>query len=395
MKKSALRKSVLSDSKLTKIRYVINGLIAMLIYYIIPVKKRKGEYWLIGGHLGEMYDDNSKAFFEYIINNKKDQEIYWVLNKGSIADQNNKYRRNVIYRGSINAFLYCFRCRCIIVSHSFADVMPIFYKLKDLFNIKSIYLFHGIYGLKKVATLKDNYYSCFDIINSVGNFEKDIKIEYMNIKEEQIKIMGLPRYDKLYNTRISNGNIMVMFTWRTYTEEEDGRNKYFNNIKSFLTNEKLLEYLRKNEIKINVVLHSFAHKYFSFIKEIESENVIIMPKNIDIQSELIKNSLLITDYSSVAWDFMYMNKPVIFYHFDLEEYMKERGSYIDLKNDLFGEVAYKEDTLVLLIIKYIKSKFNINNDINEKIKNYFKYTDNKNCERIYEEAIELLDKFKV
>lgn len=390
MKKSALKKSVLRDSRLTKIKYIINGLIAMLIYYIIPINKRKKEYWLIGGHLGEMYDDNSRAFFEYLIKNKKNQEVYWVLNKGSIADKNNNYRKNIIYRGSIKGFLYCFRCSCVIVSHSFADVMPIFYKIKNLFRIKSIYLFHGIYGLKKVATLNENYYSCFDIINAVGDFEKKIKIENMNIKEEQIKVMGLPRYDKLYNKKISNGNIMVMFTWRTYTETEEGRNRYLDNIRSFLTNKELLECLKENKIKINVVLHSFVHKYYSFIKEIESENVTILAKDTDIQSELINNSLLITDYSSVAWDFIYMNKPVIFYHFDLEEYLMERGSYLDLKKDLFGDIAYDEDVLIELIKKNIKNKFQFNDSFNEKIKQYFKYTDNKNCERAYEEIKNLL-----
>ena len=63
----------------------INALINMIISYIIyPFKKSEFEnrnIWLIGGHAGDIYDDNSKFLYEYILRNHKDVEIYWVINK--------------------------------------------------------------------------------------------------------------------------------------------------------------------------------------------------------------------------------------------------------------------------------------------------------------------------
>lgn len=375
------------DSMLTKITYIIKGIMACIIYLIIPKKQRKKNYWLIGGHLGQIYDDNSKAFFEFLIENKKNQEVFWVLNKGSLADKNNKYRENIIYRGTIKGFLYCFRSQCVIVSHSFADVMPIFYRLKARFNIKALFLFHGIYGLKKASSSGREHYSYFDIINAVGDFEKMIKVNYLGINEDKIKIMGLPRYDNLYNKRVCNGNIMIMFTWREYITEKGENDEYFKKIKSLLTNKQLLDYLKKNNVSINVVLHSFVHKYYSFIKELESDNIRILPKDINIQSELINNSLLVTDYSSVAWDFAYMNKPVVFYQFDLEEYLQERGSYLDMKKDLFGDVVYNESKLIDIIKYYVDCNFEINFKKHSKLNNYIKYKDDRNCERVYQEII--------
>ena len=40
--------------------------------------------------------------------------------------------------------------------------------------------------------------------------------------------------------------------------------------------------------------------------------------------------MLITDYSSVSWDIYYMEKPILFYQFDLEQYNETNGSYIDM-----------------------------------------------------------------
>lgn len=384
-----MKKSVLSDSELSKIKYLINGCIAYIIYILIPKKSRKKEYWLVGGHLGQIYDDNSKAFFEFMINNKKKKDVFWVLNKNSLADKNNGFRDNIIYRGTVKGFLYCFRSECIIVSHSFADVMPIFYKWKNKFQMKSIFLGHGIYGFKKAVTLIKNYYSYFDIVNTVGDFEKGIKAEHLNIDRNRLRIMGLPRYDNLSNKTESNGQIMIMFTWRDYIGDEGENSDYFKYIKSLLTNKKFLKVLQDNGIKVNVVLHSFVHKYYSFVKMLESENVIVLPKNTDIQKQLIDNSLLITDYSSVAWDFSYMNKPVIFYQFDLNEYLNYRGSYLDMKKDLFGKAVYNEDELIKIIDLYIQNDFKVN-EKNNSINKYIKYTDNNNCERVYQEINKLI-----
>ena len=380
MKNNAFR-----DSKFDKIRFIINGLLASIIYFIILPKKRKKRYWLIGGHLGKIYNDNSRAFFEFLMDSDKKEDTFWILNKGSIADKENKYRKNIIYRGSIKNFLYCFRSKVIVVSHSFADVMPVFYKFSKLFKINSVYLFHGIFGFKKSDITDVDYYNRFTIVNSVSKFEKDIKINSLGIKEEKIKIMGLPRYDKLYEKRNSNGNIMVMFTWRSYLEDERNRENYLSKIKSFLTNKKLLDYLEKHEIVINVVLHSFVHQYYDFIKGIESKYIKILPKNSNIQDQLIDNSLLITDYSSVAWDFAYMKKPVIFYHFDLQDYLNDRGSYLDLKKDLFGQVAYEEDKLIEYIKDSIRNKFRFEGEASLNINKYFKYNDNNNCKRVFDE----------
>ena len=66
----------------------------------------------------------------------------------------------------------------------------------------------------------------------------------------------------------------------------------------------------------------------------------------DIMEFLCKTDILITDYSSVFYDFARARKPMLFYMYDLEEYLNEtRGTYIDV-NDLPGEIIKDDEGLI-------------------------------------------------
>ena len=374
----------MKDSSFKKIVYIINGFLAWLLYKVYFQKKYKNNIWLIGGHLGQIYDDNSKVFFEYILNEYPQIDIYWVLNKNSLAETQINSKEKVLYRGSLKAYLYCYLCDCIIISHSFADVMPIFYKNKEKYKMKVVHLEHGVYGLKKVVYKNSNYCSYFDLICTVGEIEQGFKLESLNVEREKLKITGLSRYDRLNRDNKGNGNIIVMFTWREYEDKSN----YISKVISFLKNEKLARILKENNIYMNVVLHSFMHNYHNEIDKISEENIKILSKDTNIQEQLNENSLLITDYSSVSWDFAYMGKPVIFYQFDLDEYLEVRESYIDLRRDLFGLTASNEDEVVNLIEKYANNRLDFSKI--KKVDYYFKFIDNDNCRRIYNEIIKLI-----
>lgn len=63
-------------------------------------------------------------------------------------------------------------------------------------------------------------------------------------------------------------------------------------------------------------------------------------------SELLAiTDVLISDYSSIIYEFAILNRPIIFYDYDLESYLKERGLYLDVEKDLPGPVIYTEESL--------------------------------------------------
>ena len=128
-----------------------------------------------------------------------------------------------------------------------------------------------------------------------------------------------------------------------------------------------------------------------YLKEFGSvelgENIDLLPKDADITKELMKSKILITDYSSVAYDFYYLKKPVIFFQFDKEEYESKVGSYVDLENELFGEGVYNIDECVKKIVEISENNFKYIPQTEERINKlrsrFLKYEDKENCKRVY------------
>ena len=73
-----------------------------------------------------------------------------------------------------------------------------------------------------------------------------------------------------------------------------------------------------------------------------------MRKTCNYQKTLLKASLLVTDYSSIFFDFAYLRKPVIYAHFDYEEYRMNYypKGYFNYEKDRFGFIAHDLKRLI-------------------------------------------------
>ncbi|NJK16322.1 glycerophosphotransferase, partial [Clostridioides difficile] len=61
----------------------------------------------------------------------------------------------------------------------------------------------------------------------------------------------------------------------------------------------------------------------------------------------------------VAIDFLYMNRPILFYQCDWEEYMEKVDSYRDVKGEMGGPVAYNKDEVVNKHIDSMENNFEV------------------------------------
>ena len=91
---------------------------------------------------------------------------------------------------------------------------------------------------------------------------------------------------------------------------------------------------------------------------------------------------MITDYSSVFFDFAYLKKPIIYYQ-SSDDYHFEEG-YFDYETMGFGPVVKSEDELVDSIINYMKNDCIMEDSYKKRVDDFFKYTDRNNCKRVYE-----------
>ena len=384
-----------------KIKYLVNMLVASILYPFTKNKFKNRRIWLVGGNAGELYVDNARAIYEYV-RSKKEIEEFWVLNENSTI--RDKIPGEILIKGSVNAYLHFMNAEVVMFSHSIsADIVPFLYvvPLLNRFHYKTLKVFlnHGTVGLKKRKALNaktekiaEKMVQSYDLNICDSKFEKDVKSKsWWEVPKKTTFVTGYPRYDKLYNANVREKEIFFMPTWRPWLKnnvDDIQKTEYFKNIINLLQNETLNKFLKIKDIKMSVYIHQLMHEYFDKFNDVKFEgNINILPKDAEITKEIMKSNMLITDYSSIAYDYLYMDMPILFYQFDKDEYEKKIGSYIDLNNDLFGEVAYTTKECVEKIVKIINNDFKHLEDISKKVEKikpkFLEYTDKSNSKRVY------------
>lgn len=377
--------------------YKIKEKIAQYVYTLLKAYFDKKEIWLIYEKFSETAQDNSFYFFKYCYENYPNRNIYYIITKDS-KDYSNveKYKDKVIHFMSIKHLIYMCAAKLLIASeskgHSYAWRVQTGYVKEKLNEKKMVFLQHGVTALKRVdGVFKKTASNGVDLFVATSNYEKNIIEEYFNYKPEEIIITGFTRWDVLKDKSkdLKNKEIFFMPTWRNWLDEvpeaEFEKSSYFINYMEILNSKELHKILEENEITINYFVHP-KFKYYIDKFSTNSKNIkIVQPGEIQVNELLMRASLLITDYSSVAWEMYYQNKPTLFYHFDINDYNKYQGSYLDMENELFGDKAMNPTELIQYIKNYVNTDFKHPEKFVKMRKKYFSYVDNKNCERTYKE----------
>lgn len=392
---------------MNKIKTLLNMIVAFLLYPFNRNKFKNRRIWLIGGHSGDIYDDNSKFLYEYILKNHKEIDIYWVIDKNSKVKD--KIPGNKLIKGSIENYLYYYNSEAIIFSHApSADIAPYNFVVPVLnrFHKKTfkVFLNHGAISFKKrkpmnakLKNIIDNLMRSYNMATAISDFERDIMVNEWDMDKNAVLVLGSARQDNLpLNKRPENRDILYMPTWRDWIkfgEKKFTDTEYFKNIMIFLNDERLNEVLEKNNANIKFYMHHLMHEFIDDIKEnITGKRIIFLDKDVTLADEITSSIANITDYSGVAMDFMYMDRPILFYQFDVEKYKKEVDSYIDLDNEMFASVAYNKDQAVEELTKIIESGFEVTKSQKDARNKFFKYNDNENCKRICDSILEKLNK---
>ena len=132
------------------------------------------------------------------------------------------------------------------------------------------------------------------------------------------------------------------------------------------------------------VSENFEDKKVEVKKTIENDYVKIDYEKTKFQTLFNNGSLLITDYSSVAFDFAYLYKPVIYYQYGEDYHFNLEESYFDYETMGMGEVCKDEDELVDIIIYYIENQCKIKDKYSKRIDDFFLFNDKNNCKRVHE-----------
>ena len=178
-----------------------------------------------------------------------------------------------------------------------------------------------------------------------------------------------------------------MPTWRRDLEKRSNeyivQTEYFRTFNSLINNEKLIKFARENDYEIIFRPHP---NVYNFIEEFDKNDYVkIDYERVKYQTLFNQGSILITDYSSVAFDFAYLKKPVLYYHYGGDFHFNLDESYFDYETMGFGEICRNEDELVNLIIENIKNNCKIEEKYEKRIDKFYAFTDKNNCKRVYDE----------
>lgn len=348
--------------------------------------KKDLNVWLIG----ERYDtaqDNGIIFFNWLQKNTT-IDAYYVIEENSVDYEKIKENPNVLTFGSKKHFEIAFKAKVLAGTHDLENLLP--YKpAKGFFHYEDTYkvfLQHGVLGRKNVEYHKKFYDFPFDIFIVSSEPEKyDVVMDKLGYTDEDVEVTGLARFDNFKENQPKD--ILLMPTWRDWinTDEDFLSSEYYDRYIRLINNRELADLLEKYNVNLNFYPHYRAQNYFK-------NNVNPMNKRINfvtlgtrtVQDLLIEHALLITDFSSVSFDFTIMKKPVIYYHFDAPRFFKN-GILRPINETFLGRIGYSEEDMVKLIKERIECQFE---NYHDDISGIIKYQDHFNSKRIYEKILE-------
>ncbi|UOB21208.1 CDP-glycerol glycerophosphotransferase family protein [Macrococcus armenti] len=369
---------------------------------ILKTKKKTNikPIWVIGERHYKA-QDNGYYFFKYLRENHPEIDAYYIIDFNSPEYTNVKSFGNVINFRSKEHFEIMHKADKIFTTHHPELIFPLSNKeYVNSVKAERIFLQHGVLGTKNLTQINGNQLNDFNVDKFVvsSDREKQIVVRDLKFDEDQVIVSGLSRFDNLFTNTIPKKQILIIPTWRDWLTNESSflESEYKWRMESLLNHDNLKE-IKEKGFKILFCLHPNMQQFTDLI-EIPDYITVIRQGEVDVQKLIKESSLMITDYSSVAFDFSFLYKPVIYYQFDKNRFLGKLPSHLDIENELPGKIANEEEEVINLLLNFIALNFKINEKLKSKIDKFIKYRDQKNSQRLFDavanENISMKEKVK-
>lgn len=365
----------------------------------------KKDIWIISER-GVDARDNGYWLFKYIKEYHPEIDAKFVISRNSSDRQKLvEYETDLVEYKSIRHYVLLWMASHLISTHvqgyaPFVGLGLWIKKIMKAYNAKyHVFLQHGITKDLVPFLYYDN--TCVDLLIAGAKPEYDYFLTNYGYSEKIIKYTGFCRFDHLDYTVRPKRQILVMPTWRKWI---DGKKKFQHSdfaqtYLHFLTNPELHTLLNNGNVDLVFYLHHEMQPFVDIFTFSDYSSHIIVAKetDYDVQQLLKESALLITDYSSVCFDFAYMIKPVIFYQFDLQEYRKKHYAegWFDYKH-CFGPVVQSEVELIAAIQQIVGCDFSMEEQYKAYVDECFPLRDDQNTQRVFDSinCLSLLNSFQ-
>ena len=367
--------------------YVANFLLTVLQYFV----RKDHQLILFVSFGGKKYDDSPLAIYKWMLSDSRfdSYKFVWAFeNPDSIIIP----KGDKVKIDSIEYFITMLKATVWITNSSVTRGLR--FKSRKTFYLNT---WHGspikhmgsdINSHKEDMTMYKKK-SVYDIFLSQSKFEGDIFMKKFNIPEESMKIIGYPRNDELVcadETRreeicskleIDNSKKIILYapTFREYWRDEE-KNCLF---KAPIDLQKWSDVLGKDYILL-------FRAHYEVVKAMNIPNNGIV-KDVsaypNLNELMIISDILISDYSSIIFDYSILCRPILCFAYDYNEYEEKRGMYFDIRNELCSVELDNEDAL-------LKEILNMDFDMRGKVAKKFKQKYVEQCGNATQQAVDII-----
>ena len=346
-------------------------------------------------------DDNAEHLYRWIRQHHPEINTWFVLHEESLDWSRLRAEGfRLIPFGSLKHKALFLLARNLISSqnasyvHSFLENQ--YYA--DLRRCKHICLKHGVISADHSRVL-----NALDVDLFLPTTDK----EYHSLVDDgtsyvltakEVVLTGQARHDSLREITCAGKNIFIMPTWRQNIvgarNRVEHRREYnpafiaspFAQIwRNLLVSHELKRLCRKYSYELIFWPHS---EFANYLAEFRLPDHIRTPGGESLQVLLKQSALLITDYSSIAFDMALLRRPMLYYHFEsYDHFLKAQGrkdSYFRYDRDGFGQVCGSQEELLAALERTLAAGCRVEAPYLERMEQTLHLNDGKCCERIFE-----------
>jgi CDP-glycerol glycerophosphotransferase len=347
---------------------------------------RNKDVWLVGERPYKA-QDTGFHFFKYMRENHPEKNVYYVIEKDSPERKNVEPYGNVINFKSKEHVWNSLIATKVISSHHPDYLYPVRTpRYKRIVKATKVFLQHGVMGTKNMVANYGKKAAGFDtdLFLVSSDFEKDMIVNDFGYHPKEVFVTGLSRFDQLLKKDVAKKDqILIIPTWRDWINNEESflESEYYERYRELVYHPELHAIAERNGMEVVFCLHPNMQTFTKYFTDAPVK--LINQGDVDVQRLLKESTLMITDYSSVGFDFSFLNKPIIYYQFDRNRFIGKRRSHLDLDNDLPGAIVRDADHLLDALRKYENQSFTMPAEFQERSRKFLKYNDLKSSERIY------------
>ena len=304
----------------------------------------------LGVILGEYTNtarDNGRALFEWLRANVPDVQASYIIETNNLDDYDTN-QPGVLAFGSRAHLERCLDARGCAFTHHRGYIYPSCINMiaPDRYNTThTIFMQHGVTAMKKsVATHYNRKRVGYSAVLVCSQMERRIFRDYFFYGPGSVFVTGFPRYDSLFHkgqdATVDPNQVLFFPTWRPGLEKmrtEDVADHPF-----FVQWKLAMKGVADMGLRRILILHPMLYRHQSLFEGHVDE----IRKPTSFQDSLVRSTCLVTDYSSVSFDALFLKKPVFLLQFDQEEYGLRKDAFIDVDTQLPGHASLTVDAFL-------------------------------------------------